>query len=95
MLTRLTPVVVSGQEDTFALTAILWLYYESFGLPLIELLLELFHVAWKHPSLWKEQIVIRKIFVHRHQVFSQTIFTGDRLHTRKVVRALVWPHFCK
>lgn len=34
------PIIVSGKEDTTALTAILWLDDKRFGLALVKLLLE-------------------------------------------------------
>lgn len=60
-----TPVVISSEENAFSLTAILWLNNEGFRFSLVKLLLEVFHITWEHPCIWKELEVIRKVLLHR------------------------------
>jgi hypothetical protein len=60
----LNPVVISGKENTFSLTTILWLNNESFGLSFIKLLFEPFMIPWKQPCFRKELKVLWKILLH-------------------------------
>ena len=64
VLLWINPIVVTGQEDPFALAAILRLNYECFGFALIKLLFELFEVGGEYPRFGKELELTLKILLH-------------------------------
>ena len=71
VLPRLEPVETPRQENTLALTASLWLDDEGLCLPVIELILEVFHVSLQQPRLRKEIEILREVLLHRYQVLCQ------------------------
>lgn len=87
------PVVVSGQEDSFALTTVLRLNDERFGFSVVKLLFESLIVAGQKPCRWKKLVIFWQVTLHRQQILSEQILSTECVHARKVVGPLPRFHF--
>ena len=59
---------------------------------LLELTLEVGHVAWQYPSLWKEIKFFGECSFHAHQVSREVIFLSYRVHAWEMVYFLIRIH---
>ena len=71
MLTRLEPVEISGQEDSFPLAAGFRLDDKRFGFPVVELFFESLDICWQQPSFRVKGVVFGEILLHCCQAFRQ------------------------
>jgi len=70
MFIGLYPVVISCEENAFALAVVFRFYNESFSFSIVKLIFKLFYVGGQHPSLRKEFEFCWEILLHGEQVFG-------------------------
>jgi hypothetical protein len=70
MFIGLYPVVVSCEENSFALAVVFRFYNESLSFSIVKLIFKLFYVGGQHPSLRKESELCWEVFLHGEQVFG-------------------------
>ena len=92
MLTRLEPVEISGQKDSFPLAAGLRLDDKRFGFPVVELLFESLNVRWQQPSFGVEGVVFGEVPLHCCQAFCQQVFPCKGVDAGKMIRPLIGVH---
>ena len=80
------------QEDAFPLAGCFRFDYKSFIFLICDLMLQLLIVSWQHVRLREVVVLMREPALHSHEMSSETIFTGEIIHSREMISSLMRPH---